>query len=233
MSLNNFTFVDAAELDQELITHYFITTAEYQQAGSGKTNFIIGRVGTGKSAIVEKLRADAEVSGGLIVDLTARGGSDLIAFRRMETAAPTIQPEYFEKAWKYTLLIRIMKALIDAGQGSLPGLDWDYISQSLNELGILTQTDPIGQMTAFISKHAGSLKKLKIAGVEIERELAALLSKYDPVTLIDGCLPRLKRLLKKRPTWVLIDGVDLGFNDPDKAENFILGHYRSIPSLAA
>src|SRR5437763_6686883 len=116
MNLNDFTFIDAAELDTELITHYFITTAEYQQARKGKTNFITGRVGTGKSAIVEKLRADAEVSAGLIVDLTAKGGSDLVAFRGLESAAPKIQPEAFEKAWKYTLLVRIMRALVDSSQ---------------------------------------------------------------------------------------------------------------------
>ena len=60
---------DEAEQDQRL-REYFLKTSNYKNALSGTKTIVIGRKGSGKSAIFTLMRSELEESGALVIPVT-------------------------------------------------------------------------------------------------------------------------------------------------------------------
>lgn len=60
---------DEAEQDQRL-HEYFLKTASYRNALTGQKTIIVGRKGSGKSAIFSLLQSELENSGNLVIPIT-------------------------------------------------------------------------------------------------------------------------------------------------------------------
>lgn len=103
---------DEAEQDQRL-HEYFLKTASYKNALSGRKTVVIGRKGSGKSAIFTLLRSELEKSGNLVIPITPDQYS-WSALRDYKEQG--ILPEQAHtNTWKFTLLSSLVWKLNDEG----------------------------------------------------------------------------------------------------------------------
>lgn len=103
---------DEAEQDQRL-KEYFLKTTSYQNALLGTKTIVIGRKGSGKSAIFTLMRSELEKAGTLVIPITPDqySWSALRDYREQG-----ILPEQAHtNAWKFTLLSAIVWRLNEDG----------------------------------------------------------------------------------------------------------------------
>lgn len=103
---------DEAEQDQRL-HEYFLKTTSYKNALSGQKTIVIGRKGSGKSAIFSLLQSELEKSGNLVIPITPDqySWSSLRDYREQG-----ILPEQAHtNAWKFTLLSSLVWKLNNEG----------------------------------------------------------------------------------------------------------------------
>jgi len=103
---------DEAEQDQRL-KEYFLKTTSYQNALLGTKTIVIGRKGSGKSAIFTLMRSELEKAGTLVIPITPDQYS-WSALRDYQEQG--ILPEQAHtNAWKFTLLSAIVWRLNEDG----------------------------------------------------------------------------------------------------------------------
>lgn len=102
---------DEAEQDERL-KEYFLKTRNYENARSGSKTIIIGRKGSGKSAIFTLLRDELENSGDLVIPITP----DQYSWNALKDyqESGTLQLQAYTNAWKMTLLSAAVCKLNDA-----------------------------------------------------------------------------------------------------------------------
>lgn len=96
---------DEAELDERL-HEYFIKTTHYTNTLSGSKTIIIGRKGSGKSAIFTLAREQLEIQGDLVIPITPIQYS-LTALKEYKEKGITIEQAH-TNAWRITLLSAIV-----------------------------------------------------------------------------------------------------------------------------
>lgn len=103
---------DEAEQDQRL-HEYFLQTASYKNALSGQKTIIVGRKGSGKSAIFSLLQSELENLGNLVIPITP----DQYSWSTLrDYKEQGILPEQAHtNAWKFTLLSSLVWKLNDVG----------------------------------------------------------------------------------------------------------------------
>lgn len=103
---------DEAELDQRL-REYFIRTTHYTNTLSGSKTIIIGRKGSGKSAIFTLAKEQLENEGELVISITPMQYS-LAALKEYKESGITLE-QVHTNAWKITLLSAIVWKLNEEG----------------------------------------------------------------------------------------------------------------------
>lgn len=105
----------AAENEIEQLSSYFVRTAQYNEAKRGHARLVVGRKGSGKSAIFYGIAATYEKSHShLIVDLKPEGHQ----FTRLREAvlaslSPGMQEHTLTAFWNYILLCEIAQKVSD------------------------------------------------------------------------------------------------------------------------
>ena len=105
----------AAENEIQSLSRYFVKTPQYQQAAQGHARLVIGRKGSGKTAIFYALRNSIYHEKDLVVlDLKPEGHQ----FKKLKEVAlqnmsEGVQEHLLTAFWTYLLLLEIMRKLID------------------------------------------------------------------------------------------------------------------------
>jgi len=103
---------DEAEQDERL-REYFVRTAHYKNTLSGSKNIIIGRKGSGKSAIFTLAKEQLETEGHLVIPITPLQYSWTTLKDYKETGITSEQAH--TNAWRFTLLSAIVWKLNESG----------------------------------------------------------------------------------------------------------------------
>jgi hypothetical protein len=104
----------AAENEIKLLRSYFVPTAEYNEAKRGRGRLVVGRKGTGKTAIFYGIRSAYKPSHShLVLDLKPEGHQ----FTKLREAVlpgftPGVQQHVFTAFWNYLLLMELAHKIV-------------------------------------------------------------------------------------------------------------------------
>ncbi len=118
MSINELSFgVPAAERDNELIS-CFVESDIYRKLLNGEKTIILGNRGSGKSALFKKLADDEVIRKNIVVQLAPDEYSYELLSETMkkEAEGSWAKQGANSAAWKYLMLLRVMKELNKSGR---------------------------------------------------------------------------------------------------------------------
>lgn len=110
----------AAENEQDHLRLYFIETEEFKKALDGQANLVIGRKGSGKSAICLQIRDRVRHSKrNIVVDLNPEG-YQLLKLKELMLKLTTrgIRQEFVAVFWQYVLWLEIAYKILEKDQKS-------------------------------------------------------------------------------------------------------------------
>lgn len=105
----------AAENEQDQLSTYFLETEEFRSTLEGKTNLVIGRKGSGKSAIFYQVRDRVRsIRKNIVVDLNPEG-YQLIKLKEMlsKLGGVGVRKEFISAFWQYVLWLEIAYKLLE------------------------------------------------------------------------------------------------------------------------
>lgn len=221
---------DEARGDLDLV-RYFLKIPDFDKLLEGKKRYIIGRKGTGKTALLQKIRLDsAENSDYKCKELSLRDFplNDIRGFRDRSMQ----DKSQFVPIWTFLIIIELCKLIVKDNNA-----ENIYIKDEINDFLTKNKLDINGGFVETIRTLASKEAKISIAlsifggegtkTSEIEYEIPIHYTKtIDP----------LKKLLAKiqSPTkyFILFDELDEGYNVIDSSKRLLLlSLFRSIENI--
>lgn len=229
MNLKSIDFgAPAAERD---IIHgladYFVESDAYARVANRDKFILLGNRGVGKSAIFKILAYRSRKLGVITIELSPEDYSYevLSASLRKESEGVWAKHGAFTAAWKYLLLVIVMKALNKDRKGfkSGPaGRIYTYLRDHHKD----SPDTPIGVLLSYLKRMEG----LKIGPYEAAIKTRELTSLYR-LEEIHAFLDDIKELLNKTPVQVFIDELDRGWDASEDAKAFVSGLFQAAISL--
>jgi hypothetical protein len=105
----------AAENEQEQLKHYFLETEEFKNTFRGEANLVLGRKGSGKSAIFLQVRDRIRVNKkNIVIDLNPEG-YQLIKFKEIVAKLDKdgVRKEFVAAFWQYILWLEIAYKILE------------------------------------------------------------------------------------------------------------------------
>lgn len=208
----------SAENEMRSLQQYYLQTDQFLKARRGEANIVVGRKGSGKSAIFLQIRdQERNKKGNIVLDLKP-DGYKLIKFK--ELILTFLEEGTFQHTimafWEYVLLLEICYKILEKDQ-TIHKRD-QYLFEPYRRLaelysadGYSTQGDFSERMTGLMehisseyrSKHGDNTKVRLTAG-----NLTELLYLHDIRELTNQITEYLKH---KEVCWLLFDNIDKGW----------------------
>ena len=203
----------AAENEIQALARYFVRTPQFQQAKQGHARLVIGRKGSGKSALFYGVRKSVSSDRhNIVLDLKPEG-HQFTKLREVVLAHMTegLQEHTLTAFWHYLLLLEIAKKLIDKDAANA----WrDQVSLEQFE-----------RLKALYGRHADiegdfseRLMSLvdRLAGAVSERGTNLFTAPEITKEIYAGDIAALSELVVSQQTrhgnlWILFDNIDKGF----------------------
>lgn len=208
----------SAENEMRSLQRYYLKTEQYLKAVRGEANLVVGRKGSGKSAIFLQIR-DRERSSNqnLVLDLKPEGYK-FVKFK--EQILNFLQEGTFQHTimafWEYVLLLELCNKILSSDKElhlHNESLYQPYreISELYKAEGYDTEGDFSERMSTLMARISSDYFEKYGENSEIRLsspQLTELLYKHDIKAITD----QLKKYLKyKRNVWLLIDNIDKGW----------------------
>lgn len=227
---------DDAELDEKrgFLSKVFLKTAIYHRAKNSFRELVIGRKGSGKSAICLMLRNALQSEGIKAVLVTP---DSLSQYRIQQLKVGSInKDESYVLSWKYVLLVSIAKGILQQALKPKP----KQLRENLRKIrDFLVHNDEIeGHILDRISRKVGLFSRFSISafGVEGAVETRQLEGPDDAASEIEKFQRVLGELLAKVDgirIALLIDKVDDVWNQTEESEMMIIGLLKAVHALNA
>lgn len=215
-----------AENEMTTLSDYYLSTHEYQRALRGEVNLVVGRKGSGKTALFVQLRDTKRArKPNIVVDLKPEG-FQLVKLKEqvLDFLAAGAQEHLITALWEYILLLEITyKALEKDREVHLRNhtLTEPYIT--LKTLYGDTELSQEGDFRERLSKLSDSLieeffKKFNLESPQADHksrlnitrnQVTEILHKHDLRNLYEALI---RYLLLKEEVWLLFDNIDKGWN---------------------
>lgn len=213
---------DSAEKDAALLK-YFVNTGSYNRLIKKQKNIIIGRKGSGKSALKIKLNDYfSNQKNTYVVNITP---SDSLFDGLKQT--PDLTESYgrelfFKEMWINHIVVN---SLIQFGDEQKGKLNNDPSIVYAREIAI-RKIDAKRDFIESISNLLDKLKSIKLGKIGIEFE-----KKIRDITNIEAHRHHLEELSKKNNFIILVDDLDLGWDNSSLSNDVILGLLAACDSL--
>lgn len=220
---------DEAEQDQRL-REYFLKTANYRNALSGKKTIIIGRKGSGKSAIFTLMQEELKESGALVIPITP----DQYSWSALKDCKEKgiLPQQAHTNAWKLTLLASVICKLSEAGLISRSSeliKNYPYLKDSF----VPGQEDQffniVRKVKELLTRTRIDTPIVKVGPLREEPDTAGT-----PLSIIE----KVRGLLRNE--WplgervrILIDRLDDSWDASEEAQNLIIGLLKAANGLNA
>lgn len=208
----------AAENEMRTLKYYYLQTDEYQKAIRGEAQLVVGRKGSGKSAIFLQIRdSERRKQDNIVLDLKP-DGYKLIKFK--EQVLDYLEEGTFQHTimafWEYVLLLEIChKALekdkqrhfVDAENGKL----YKLLEKLYTAEEYLTEGDFSERMTGLMESLQKNFENKYGKGQKVRLsvpQITELLYQTDIKNLKDALF---SYLAKKKKIWLLFDNIDKGW----------------------
>jgi hypothetical protein len=236
VDLSSLTFgAPAAERDiDQGLEAYFVDTEAFRKVRAGSKTIILGNRGAGKSAIFRVMAARERAAGAVIVELAPEDYSYEMLARVLESerSGSWAKLGAYAVAWKYLLLIEVMKGLVKQGI-SLKGRQLAVIKRFLRDNVRSYQGNPIQALISYLKRMEG----IKFGPYEAALRVREL----DRLYKLDELRPfmaDIEELCSRQRVVVLVDELDKGWDASEDAQAFVAGLFqactgvnRQIPSL--
>lgn len=212
-----------AENEMTTLRDYFLSTDEYQRALRGEVNLVVGRKGSGKTALFVQLRdTKRNHRQNIVVDLKPEGYQLVkLKERVLDLLTAGAQQHLITALWEYILLLEITYKLLEKDQAvhvrdhrltepyiKLRAL---YGDTELSQEGDFRErlsklSDHLIQ--EFLSAHAYEVsenEKINITTAQITQ----ILYQHDIRNLYEAMI---QYLLLKQEVWLLFDNIDKGWS---------------------
>lgn len=204
----------AAENEIKALDSYFVPTAQYQKAKQGHARLVVGRKGTGKSALFYSLRSTFKpIKSNLVLDLRPEG-HQLVKLREfvLSGLSAGFQQHLLTAFWNYLLITEI--AFQVARQERTAYLRDVKVREAFDKITALSGDEASEQQADFSER----LLRLVNEVTERRRNLPVPQSDADITQLvysrqIRDMVEALTEYLSitKRSVWILIDNLDKGW----------------------
>ena len=218
----------AAERDMERgLEHYFVESDAFRRVLAGETTVVLGNRGAGKSAIFQMLARRCRARGTRVIELAPDDYSYEMLRRTMQSEEDGSWAKYgaYAAAWKYTLLVLVMKELCKRqvrSKNAAEAAIRKYVRDQHHrpEMGVLWA------LTSYLKR----LEGFKIGKYEAQVKVKELerLYKLDEIRYL---LPHLQAALEDQRVVVIIDELDKGWDSSEDAQAFIAGLFQACVSL--
>lgn len=202
----------AAENERFTLKDYFVRTAQYEEIRRGRAQLVVGRKGTGKSAIFYELMSQLSAShDNLVVDLRPEGHQ----FRRLRETVlkyltEGVQDYLLTAFWDYLLQVEILHSIVltDKTLAYRDGArlkQFEGLRDMLAEFGEADQGDFTERLLDLEEKM--SQRYGNFAPSEKPGQITQLIYEVDIKRLTDLLVDYLRN---KHAVWILFDNIDKG-----------------------
>jgi hypothetical protein len=207
---------DSAEKDPFLL-EYFVTSDAFRRVRERTKNIVVGRKGSGKSALRKKLeqefRNDPDT---FVVNLSPKYNAIRNVLNDKDIVQTFGQEIFFQHTWLRQILLDCLCVIGDHAKGKFAQESHEFarrISVELNR----TSKDFVENIADILSKVKGKAGSLGDFGVQVERELRSIAE-------VDALEYHVLRVAEGGARFViLIDDLDLGWDNSHTANNMLLG----------
>ena len=229
---------DDAELDEKhgFLDKVFLKTSIYHRAKESQRELVIGRKGTGKSAICLMLKKAFESEAATTILITPKSLSQ----QKLEQLriGSINKDESYVLGWKYVLLVTIGLEVLEQAKQAKPRGRSRSTKNSLSRVhkfladnGEIEKTfiQRFSRGTSIFSKL--SIKALGIEGSAETRQLQVQRDAADELEKFQSTLETLLLGLDQTRIVVLIDKVDEVWNQTEESEMMIIGLIKAVHDL--
>ena len=217
---------DSAERDPNLL-EYFVSSDSFQRLCAKSKSIVIGRKGSGKSALRKKLEKIFDAQDDThVINLSPKFNSIKSILNDREITSGFGKEIFFQHTWLRQVLLDCLCYAGDHAKGKYADESLEFarkISLELNR----SSKDIVENVADILSKLKAKAGTLGEFGLGIEKELRA-------VADADALEYHLKKIADSGAKFVvLIDDLDLGWDNSETANNLLLGLLSATNHLAA
>jgi hypothetical protein len=219
---------DAAEQDPiNRLESYFLQTNEYAEVFAHRHHFVVGNRGTGKSAILRVMQHKKESGNPIYITPEKYSYSVLKAILDERPHAKWGQEASFASAWKYSILILLLKEIERSSKGTIARGPKKNIHDYLRANHDNVNFDNITLLYKFLER----MQQVKAGDITIALDKATSLQRLYKLEELEQIRPDLLRVLDDNPFTVLIDELDTGWDNSEPAKYFIAGLFSAAQDL--
>lgn len=207
---------DSAEKDPFLL-EYFVTSDAFGRVRNRTKNIVVGRKGSGKSALRKKLEEDFKAAPDtLVVNLSPKYNAIKNVLNDRDITRNYGEEIFFQHTWLRQILLDSLCVAGDNAKGHYAEDSLEFARSVALQLN-RTSKDFVENVADILSKVKGKAGSLGEFGVHIERELRAIAD-------ADSLEYHMLRIAQSGATFViLVDDLDLGWDNSQTANNLLLG----------
>ncbi len=219
----------AAERDiDEGLQDYFVESPAFERVRDGRKKIVLGNRGTGKSAIFQVLAERERQAGAVVLELAPEDYSYEMLSSVLSTELEGAWAKHgaYAAAWKYLILVLVMKAASEGTAKQRRGSGAKEIRKFLRDNFADQQETKLDSLISYLKRMEG-FKIGKIEASVKTRELQRLykLEELNPL------LPHLIELLGQRRVLVFVDELDRGWDASEDAKAFVAGLFQACAKL--
>lgn len=207
---------DSAEKDPFLL-EYFVTSDAFHRLRQKSKSIVVGRKGSGKSALRKKLEEEFRAAPNtIVVNLSPNYNSIKSVLNDKDIVEKYGQEIFFQHTWLRQMLLDGLCAIGHETKGKYAAESLEFARNIAVELN-RTSKDFVENVADILTKLKGKVGSLGEFGVQIERELRNIAG-------VDALEHHMLEIAKGGAQFViLIDDLDLGWDNSETANNMLLG----------
>lgn len=217
---------DSAEKDPNLLS-YFVSQSAVERLQGRQKHMVIGRKGAGKSAVRKKLDESFQNENTRhIINLSPKFQSIRNILNDKDMAGNFGEEIFFTHTWLRQIYLDCLCALGHAEKGKFSNGSHDFARTVASQQN-RTSKDLVENISDVLSRVKAKVSDLGEFGISIEKELRNIAD-------VDSLEHHFVELSNEGATFcVLIDDLDLGWNNSDVANNLILGLLAATSYISA
>ncbi|WP_429884369.1 P-loop ATPase, Sll1717 family [Geoalkalibacter halelectricus] len=207
---------DSAERDVDLLS-YFIDTESYDRLARKSKTIVIGRKGSGKSALRKKLENDfSKDSDTHVINISPKYSSIRNILNEKSLSEGFGEEIFFQHSWLRQMMLDSLCLVGHRTKGKYASESLEFARQISRDLNRTSKdlVENISEILSRIKAKAGNLGEL---GLHLEKELRN-------VADVDSLEHHLKEIANSGAKLVImVDDLDLGWDNSEISNNLLLG----------
>lgn len=212
---------DSAEKDTYLL-EYFVSSESLKRLAEKEKGIVIGRKGSGKSALLKKLdQVFREQEDTVVIKVAPKYNSIRTVLNDKDLSGGFGTEVFFQHTWLRQIYLDLLCCIGHERKGEMAGGSYEFARDVARQQG-RTSKDLVENIADVLGKVKAKVGELGEFGLQIEKELREIAD-------ADALEHHLSELVSgNAKAVVLIDDLDLGWDNSDTANDMLLGLLSAI-----